>query len=214
MLDPAFYPRRPSEVAHLETHISHLFFAGDLVYKIKKDVRFSFLDYSTLRKRRFFLHEELRLNRRLAPSVYLGVLPVSYGPNGWQLGSDTNPLEYTLVMRRLPERRMLPFLLERSQVTPQMMRSLAEALAAFHDQATRGEKINASGDPKAIQKLWDENLSDIKAFIGKLLDAETFEMLEDFGRSFVMNHKDLLIRRIHEGRIGDLHGDLDRKSVV
>ncbi len=69
MMEPSFYPNRPSQVAHLETHISHLFFAGDLVYKIKKPVRFSFLDFSTLARRRYFLHEEVRLNRRLAPSV-------------------------------------------------------------------------------------------------------------------------------------------------
>ncbi|HJX10612.1 MAG TPA: hypothetical protein VJ733_08930, partial [Candidatus Binatia bacterium] len=67
MKEERFYPKPPAEVTHRETHISHLFFAGDLVYKIKKAVRYPFLDYSTLAKRRFFLNEELRLNRRLAP---------------------------------------------------------------------------------------------------------------------------------------------------
>ena len=81
MLEPGFYPKRPSKVTHKETHISHVFLTDDLVYKVKKAVRFSFLDYSTLAKRRHFLNEELRLNRRLAPSVYLAVMPISFDVN-------------------------------------------------------------------------------------------------------------------------------------
>ncbi len=213
MLEPSFYPQRPSEVTHIETHISHLFFAGDLVYKIKKAVRFSFLDYSTLAKRRYFLHEELRLNQRLAPSVYLGVLPISHGNQGWQLGTYAHPVEYALVMRRLPARRMLDFLLERDQVTPQMTRALAETLASFHAQAGAGEEINASGGPEVIQMLWDENLTDIQPFVGRLLDHETFEAVRDFGNRFIRRHKDLLARRVHEGRIREVHGDLHCEHV-
>ena len=77
MLEPGFYPKRPSKVTHKETHISHVFLTDHLVYKVKKPVRFSFLDYSTLAKRRHFLNEELRLNRRLAPSAYLAVMPIT-----------------------------------------------------------------------------------------------------------------------------------------
>src|SRR5918999_428308 len=84
MLDPRFYSNTPSQVTHKETHISHVFLAGDRVYKIKKAVRYSFLDYSTVDKRRHFLEEELRLNRRLAPSVYLSVVPISFGAQGWR----------------------------------------------------------------------------------------------------------------------------------
>ena len=75
MMNPGFYPKPPPEITHKETHISHVFLTGDVVYKIKKAVRFSFLDYSTLSQRVHFLNEELRLNRRLAPSVYLAVIP-------------------------------------------------------------------------------------------------------------------------------------------
>jgi aminoglycoside phosphotransferase family enzyme len=125
MMQPGFYPKPPAEVGHKETHISHLFFAGDLVFKIKKAVRFAFLDYGTLAKRRFFLNEELRLNRRLAPSVYIGVEPISCDERGWRLGGWGEPAEYVLVMRRLPDKRMLPFLLETNQVTAEMMRHRA-----------------------------------------------------------------------------------------
>ncbi len=214
MLDPSFYDRRrPAAVEHVETHISHLFFADDLVYKVKKPVCFSFLDYSTLAQRRYFLHEELRLNQRLAPSVYLGVLPISFGFDGWQLGGDVNPVEYTLVMRRLPARRMLDYLLERDQVTPQMMRSLAETLALFHARAQTGEKVDACGQPKYLRKLWRENLSDIGSFVGRLLDLQSFEAVRDFGEGFITKHKDLFERRIYEGRIREVHGDLHCEHI-
>lgn len=213
MLKPAFYRGGAHEVTHKETHISHLFFAGNLVYKVKKPVRFSFLDFSTLARRRHFLHEELRLNARLAPSVYLGVLPISYENGGWRLGSDTHPVEYALVMRRLPERRMLDYLLDRDQVTPEMMQSLAAVLARFHAQAKTGGKINLSGTLETIRKLWDENLADIRPFVGRHLDADTLETIQDFGERFLARHEDLFVHRVHSGRIREVHGDLHCEHV-
>ena len=117
MLNAEFYPQPPGNVGHLETHISHLFFAGELVYKFKKPVHYSFLDFSTIEKRQYFLQEELRLNRRLAPSVYIAVLPIAFDDLGWRLDGLAAPAEYTLVMRRLPDKRMLPYLLDSGRVT-------------------------------------------------------------------------------------------------
>lgn len=213
MMDPSFYPKRPPEVTRKETHISHLFFAGDLVYKIKKAVRFSFLDYSTLNRRRHFLHEEMRLNRRLAPSVYLGVLPICYDSSGWRLGGDGDPVEYTLVMRRLPERRMLPFLLESGQLTPQMMAALAEVLGPFHAQAETVRNIEATRYPQAVKTQWNENLADLQPFVGRLIDVATFHALKAFGSDFIDSHPDLFTRRASEGRVRDVHGDLHCEHV-
>ena len=213
MLEPSFYPGALSEVTHRETHISHLFFAGEQVYKVKKPVRFSFLDYSTLAKRRNFLQEELRINARLAPSVYLGVLPISYENGGWRLGSYAHPVEYALLMRRLPERRMLDFLLDRDQVTPEMMQSLAAILAKFHAQAKTGGKINSSGEIETIRKLWDENLADIAPFVGRLLDADALSAVQDFGERFLARHEDLFVERVRAGRIREVHGDLHCEHI-
>ena len=212
MLEPGFYPRRPSQVTHKETHTSHVFLTDDLVYKIKKPVRFSFLDYSTLSKRRYYLNEELRLNRRLAPSVYLAVMPISFDC-GWRLGGWSAPVEYALVMRRLPERRMLPFLLESGQLTPEMMRSLAETVAPFHAQAEPVHKTHAVQYPWTVHKEWAENLSDLEPFLGTLIADDAFAALKKFGANFIANHHDLFIRRVHEGRIRDLHGDLHGEHI-
>jgi aminoglycoside phosphotransferase family enzyme/predicted kinase len=213
MLDPAFYPDGPSEVTHRETHISHLFFAGELVYKIKKSVRYSFVDYSTLARRKFFLQEELRLNRRLAPSVYLAILPISHDDYGWQLGSDAHPAEYVLVMRRLPEKRMLDYLLERGQVTPQMMAALAEILVPFHHEAARGQRKHAYGHPSSAQKIWEENLADLAPFVGRTIDAESLAAIRAFGGRFLDENAELMCRRAAEGRIRELHGDLHCEHI-
>ncbi len=213
MLDPAFYPHGPSEVTRRQTHISDLFFAGELVYKIKKSVRYSFVDYSTLARRKYFLQEELRLNRRLAPSVYLAILPISHDDYGWQLGSDAHPAEYVLVMRRLPEKRMLDYLLERGQVTPRMMAALAEILVPFHHEAARGQRKHAYGHPSSAQKIWEENLADLAPFVGRTIDAESLAAIRAFGGRFLDENTELMCRRAAEGRIRELHGDLHCEHI-
>jgi uncharacterized protein len=213
MLEPDFYPKRPSKVIHKETHISHVFLTDDLAYKVKKPLRFSFLDYATLGKRRHFLNEELRLNRRLAPSVYLAVVPITTGRSGFQLGGEGEAVEYTLVMRRLPEKRMLPFLLETNQVTPAMLSDLAEVLAKFHDRAERVVAGDPSEYPKAVENEWNDNLTDLEPFAGTLIETEKLPMLKDLGTRFVHRHHDLLISRAAQGWIRDVHGDLHCEHV-
>jgi len=213
MSEPDFYPKRPSKVIHKETHISHVFLTDDLAYKVKKPLRFSFLDYATLGKRRHFLNEELQLNRRLAPSVYLAVVPITTGRSGFQLGVEGEAVEYTLVMRRLPEKRMLPFLLETNQVTPAMLSDLAEVLAKFHDRAERVVAGDPSEYPKAVENEWNDNLTDLGPFAGTLIETEKLAMLKDLGTRFVHRHHDLLISRAAQGWIRDVHGDLHCEHV-
>ncbi len=213
MLEPDFYPKRPSKVTHKETHISHVFLTDDLVYKVKKAVRFSFLDYSTLGRRRHFINEELRLNRRLAPSVYLAVMPISFDSTGWRLGGLSEPVEYTLIMRRLPERRMLPFLLDSGQLTPEMMGAVAEVLAPFHAGAEQVKKGAAIVYPSSVRKEWEENLAELQPFFETLIDGDAFAALQQFGAQFIDKHRDLFMRRLNEGWIRDVHGDLHCEHV-
>jgi aminoglycoside phosphotransferase family enzyme/predicted kinase len=213
MLEGGFYPKRPSKVAHKETHISHVFLTEDLVYKVKKAVRFSFLDYSTLSKRHHFLNEELRLNRRLAPSVYLAVMPISFDSTGWRLGGWSEPVEYTLIMRRLPERRMLSFLLDSGQLTPEMMRAVAEVLAPFHAGAEQIKRGAAFHYPSSIQQEWEENLAELQPFLGTSIEGDAFAALQQFGAQFIDRHHDLFMRRLDEGWIRDVHGDLHCEHI-
>jgi aminoglycoside phosphotransferase family enzyme/predicted kinase len=213
MLEPEFYPRPPAEVTHKETHISHLLFAGELVYKIKKPVRFAFLDYSSLERRRFFLQAELRLNRRLAPSVYIGVLPISRDELGWRLGGWAEPAEYTLVMRRLADKRMLPFLLDTGQVTASMMIELAELLARYHRAAPVLKNLDGERYLAAVVSQWRDNLAEIGAYTGRLLGREDYQAIERFGGAFIERQRDLFKRRAVEGWIRDVHGDLHCEHI-
>jgi uncharacterized protein len=213
MLEPGFYPNCPAEVSHKETHISHLFFAGDLVYKIKKAVRFSFLDYSTLGKRRYFINEELTLNRRLAPTVYLEVVPIGRGPSGWRLGASENPLEFALLMRRLPDRRMLPALLQSAQVTAEMMHSLAQALATFHAHAQQVNSAGAAIHFDTVARQWRDNLEDVEQLIGNPIDLDDYVAIKAFGDNFLDKNRGFISRRALDGWERDGHGDLHCEHV-
>ncbi len=213
LMDPGFYPNPPGQVIHKETHISHVFLAGDLVYKIKKAVRYPFLDYSTLAKRRHFLEEELRLNRRLAPSVYLAVMPITCDSSGWRLGGWIDPCEYTLIMRRLPEDRILRALLDSGQVDAQMMRRLAEVLAEFHLKAERVSGSESAGHGEEVEREWNENLSELRTAALGFTTPQGLKVLEDFGARFIASQRDLLQRRAREGWIRDVHGDLHCEHV-
>jgi len=213
MMRPEFYPKPPAEVTHQETHISHLFFAGNLVYKLKKPVRYSFLDYSTLEKRRFFLQAELRLNRRLAPSVYIGVSPIACDELGWRMNGVAEAAEYTLIMRRLPDRRMLPFLLDTGQLTPTMMGRLAEVLANFHGNAQALKKLDSERYVTAVSSQWSENLDDIRSYVGQLLENEDYQAIARYGREFVERHREIFKRRAEQGWIRDVHGDLHCEHI-
>ncbi len=212
MMEPAFYPKPPAAVTHEETHISHLFFAGDLVYKIKKSVQFSFLDFSTLAKRRHYLQEELRLNRRLAPSVYLGVVPLAFDGLRWQLGGWFKPAEYALVMRRLPEKRMLTFLLETRQASIEMMNDLAKMLADFHAGAEVVKDLSPSAYLSIVKKYWHENLTEWEAFIPGS-ERKGLRAIKEFGVDFLERRHGLLAQRVAEGWIRDVHGDLHAEHI-
>ena len=117
LLVPAAYPRPPHSVELLQTHISYVFLAGDVVYKTKKPVDFGFIDQTDHGARERFCHAELRLNRRLAPDVYLDVVPVVRTPDGrfaveGETEGGTPVVEWAVKMRRLPEDRTLDRLLE------------------------------------------------------------------------------------------------------
>jgi aminoglycoside phosphotransferase family enzyme len=213
MMNPAFYPKPPTQVIRKETCISDVFLAGDLVYKVKKAVRYRFLDYSTLSKRRHFLQEELRLNRRLAPSVYLAVMPIAFDSTGWRLGGWDAPAEYTLVMRRLPERRMLAALLDSGRVNAPMMRDLADAVASFHLNAKPIAALEREHYANDVEKDWNETVSALRPFAGRLIAADGLKMLEDFGAVIIKRYREVLVRRAREGWVRDVHGDLRCEHV-
>src|SRR5262245_61227380 len=214
LAQPGFYPHRPETVEHIQTHISHVFLAGAYAYKLKKAVRFPFLDFGTVERRGRFCAEEVRLNRRLCPSVYLDVVPITRTSAGdLRLGGSVETVDYLVWMRRLPAARMLPELLRAGAVDPESIDALARALAAFHAAAPTGPEIAVYADPDHLRRRWDEEAGSIEAFVGRLLPAEDHEVLADFGPSFIRTHETTLRARQQAGRIREGHGDLHAANV-
>jgi aminoglycoside phosphotransferase family enzyme/predicted kinase len=212
--DPAFYPHRPERVEHVQTHISHVFLAGPYVYKLKKEVHFPFLDFGTPERRRWACAEEIRLNRRLCPEVYLDVVPITRRADGrLELGGPGDAVEHLVWMRRLPGDRMLVNLLASGGATGEMIDALARLLADFHAHAPATPEIAACADPDALRVRWEEEVRGTAPFAGVLLPEEDHEVLADFGPTFIRRHEALLRARQQAGRIREGHGDLRAEHV-
>jgi len=212
--DPRFYPHHPDVVDHVQTHISHVFLAGPYVYKLKKAVRFPFLDFSTAERRFRFCTEEVRLNRRLAPGVYLDVIPITHDAGGaLRLGGAGRGVEHVVWMRRLPADRLLVNLIATAAATEDMMDVLARTLAIFHASAPSGDDVAAHAAPDSLRTRWSEEAEGTAPFVGDLLPAEDHDVLADFGRTFIETHETLLRARQHGDHIREGHGDLHAEHV-
>ena len=221
---PSAYPHRVSEVGFSQTHISLIFFAGDRVYKVKKPVDLGFLDYTTLEARRHFCEEEVRLNRQLAPGVYLGVVPITRERDGsLRIGGDAMPVEYAVEMELLPHERMMDRLLDQGEIDNETMRALAALLARFHGEAATGPGVDEYGTPAAVAHNVRENFEQTAGFAARpggeapagarTLSPLLHAFLSRRADEFLASNLDLLERRVAEGRIRDGHGDLHAGNI-
>lgn len=205
------WPGDPGRVELIETHISRLFLTARRVYKVKKPLRLDFLDYSTAALRRRFCHEEVRLNRRLAPTTYLGVVPLTR-PEGdrWHLAGDGPPLEWAVEMRRLPAAGMLDRRLEHGEIDNAMLDGIADLLVRFHRAANAGAEVRRHGTPAAVGELIEDNLRELEAFVGETgpLPVPLHDFLGSRARGFLAASDSLLRRRVAQGCIREGHGDL------
>ncbi|MGH7795995.1 MAG: AAA family ATPase [Candidatus Binatia bacterium] len=216
MLRPEFYPDRPSHIEIRQTHISCVFLAADHVYKIKKPLQLPFLDYSTLSKRRYFCGEEVRLNRRLAPHTYLGVVAISRAHGTYLLDEMKSKggriVEYAVKMNRLPEEWMLSSLVERNAAEPIHVLDIANKLVAFHEK-TASEKATIYGAPQAIARNVRDNFDETRRFIGHTISQTIFKTVQAYSEAFLTERSALLESRVTERRVRDGHGDLRAEHI-
>ena len=209
---PACYPHHPAQVEVVQTHISAVFLAGDEVYKLKKPVRFSFLDYSTLEQRRQYCEEEVRLNHRLAPTVYLGVVPVLRTAEGYRLREaanmqDAEVVDYLVRMRRLSPERTLDALIASGQMTKFGMHALAHRLVHFHNTAPTSGAVTY-GAPAVVWQALADNFSTVAPFVGITISDQQDRTIQQFSQQFFAEREDLLKARVVHHRVRDGHGDL------
>lgn len=214
LLIPAAYPEKTTSVSMGQTHISFLFFTDKYVYKVKKAVNFGFLDFSSLEKRQYYCQEELRLNRRLAPDIYLDVVPLAENENGCLcFEGDGKVIEYAVKMVKMPQERMMPHLLENDQVTFEHMDKLARLVADFHKNAANNHHIDTFGSIEMIRHKWQEDLDQTCCFIGRSISEQDHQLIALLVDEFISEKKELFEERVSQGYIKECNGDLHSANI-
>lgn len=197
-----------------ETHISLVLLTGPYAYKFKKPVNLGFLDFSTLEKRRFYCHEELRLNRRLAPQLYEAVVPIYGSADAPHLDGDGEPIEYAVRMRQFPDQARLDLVCARGELTAGHIDQIAAELAAFHREAARAGANSLYGSAAGVADRALQNFEQIEA---QGLDGELqrrLAPLRDWTRMRLAElHDDFELRR-REDWIRECHGDLHLANMA
>jgi aminoglycoside phosphotransferase family enzyme/predicted kinase len=214
MCEPEFYPHEvTAPICLMQTHVSYVLLTGDYAYKVKKPVNFGFLDYSTLAQRQHFCEEELRLNQRTAAPLYLGVVPIGQTGDGYHLGADGDPVEYAVKMVQFPQETLLSALYERGQLTEDLIRELAETVAAFHQQAETNDHIRRYGQVNQIRQAFDENYEQTVGFIGGPQTQAQFDETKRYSDQFFATQTDLFQQRLDQNWIRACHGDLHLNNI-
>jgi uncharacterized protein len=213
MLQPETYPDPPAKILHLQTHISHLFLTGRQVYKIKKPLDLGFLDFTTLARRRHFCRQEVLLNRRLTEDLYLGVVAITSSGEKFRINGRGRVREYAVLMREMPQERMMDHLLADGRVTKKEIRALVRRLVPFYQQARTGKGIDPFGRIEIIVKNTEENFLQTRPYLGSLITLKAADRLHFRCRAFLKRNPDLFQKRIREGRIRDCHGDLHSGNI-
>jgi aminoglycoside phosphotransferase family enzyme/predicted kinase len=206
--DAAAYPGHGGEVEVRQTHISAVFLVGPHVYKVKKPVEFGFLDFGTLAKRRHYCEEEVRLNRRLAPDVYLGVVPVTRSRTGLRVEGDGEAVEWAVKMRRLPDEATLQSRLQRVEAGAGLMEALAQKIASFHARAESGPRVAAFGRFEVVAGNARENFEQSAVHAGTTVSNAVLARAQALTEEALAGHRPLIEGRAERGVPRDTHGDL------
>jgi aminoglycoside phosphotransferase family enzyme/predicted kinase len=206
--DPAAYPHPVKSVEVRHTHISAVFLADHHVYKVKKPVNYGFVDFGTLAKRRHFCEEEVRLNRRLAPEAYLGVVPVTCRDGRIEVEGSGEVVEWAVKMQRLPDGATLQSMLQHSDVSREILERLARRIAAFHAQAESGPKVAAFGRFKMVAANARENFEQSESHVGATISRAVFERARALTEIALADLEPLIERRADRNVPRDTHGDL------
>jgi hypothetical protein len=211
---PACYSHPVGEVTVMQTHISYVVLAGEFAYKIKKPVRFPFLDFASLEARRFYCEEELRLNRRAAPSLYLEVVRIGGTPEHPVVGGAGPAIEFAVRMRRFRQSDLLDARAREGRLLPADVDALAAAVARFHADAMRAPRGTAFGAPGL---LLEQALDNFTAIEGLEREPGMRRLLDELREWTLREHAARIVdfeNRRSEGFVRECHGDLHLGNVV
>ena len=221
------YPTEAAPV--IQTHASAVLLSPTRAYKLKKPKNFGFFDYSTPELRRHFCIQETLINSRLAPHIYLGIAPVLLSPGGYarfgpDFPTDRVPqpgaiiqggvvIDFAVVMVRLPDEATLEWRVTHGTIRPEQLAPVARHIAAFHAETHTDTHIASFGSLEVIRGNWEENFAQMQPYIGRTLDARTYDAIATYIRNFLRDRAELFHSRVRDGRVRDCHGDLRLQHV-
>jgi aminoglycoside phosphotransferase family enzyme/predicted kinase len=214
LLRPEAYPHvvaTPIQIA--ETHISWVLLTGDFAYKVKKPLRLNFLDYSTLERRHAFCEEELRLNRRHAPELYLGVSPIGGSEGAPRIDASGPVLEYAVRMRQFDRREELSALLAADAVNTESLADLGGTVARLHADAAVADDPHF-GDPTTLRRIVFANFDELRKLPECAARAADMRRLEASVARALDAADERVIERKTQGRVRECHGDLHCGNIV
>jgi uncharacterized protein len=211
--DPQSYPDHPKQIRFVQTHASYLFMGSSYVFKVKKKVNFGFLDFSSLKSRRYYSEREVILNRRLCPDIYLGVVPISLSAGKLKFGKGEKVVEYAVKMRKLQDRYFMLRLLRLDQITMKDLDRIVLRLSDFYESERPNQKITKWGRIENLKISTGENFDQTRAFVGVTISSEAFEAIAQYTSLFYSRKGGLFKARVRERRIRDCHGDLHLEHI-
>jgi len=213
-LNPEFLSDNTKRVSLIQTHISLVFLTDEHVYKIKKPVNFGFLDFSTIKKRRYYCHQEIILNRRLSKDIYIDVLPITYDGKNYIMGiGEGKIVDYAVKMKRLPDKMLMKSMFFQRELKDEHLKRIAKVLARFHATARNSSNINKFGEPEMFKVNTDENFAQIQKYIGTTIQQRDFDTLKQWTENFYDSNSALFMSRINSKKIRDCHGDLHMEHI-
>ena len=208
---PRAYGRDTGEVERIDTHISIVFLVGDHAYKLKRAVKFSYLDFSSVALRRRFCEAEVEINRRTAPGLYDGTVAVTRDATGrLALGGEGEPVDWLVVMKRFDQACLLDRMAERGALSDSVIVRLADTVAAFHEAAKPGP---ATGGADAMRRTVEGSLAEIERQGASLFDEIAVGRFAAGLRQALSHAEHALDRRAAAGRVRRCHGDLHLRNV-
>lgn len=210
--DTRIYPEISGELQVLETHISWVVLTGTWAYKLKKPVDFGFLNYTRLEERHRLCLEEVRLNRRTAPDLYVGVVPLCQSEGRLRLEGPGTIVDYAVKMRQFDQSQLLDRRLQEGKLGGRELEQLGRLVAEFHRQAQPARPDSNWGTPESIQGPALDNFDTLLQLEGH--HQKVLSPLREWTRARYANLKPVMQQRQLQGFVRELHGDLHLGNVT
>lgn len=214
MMNPEVYDHPVSHIELIETHISWVILTGDFAYKIKKPVDFGFLDFSTLEKRRRCCEQELQLNRRLAPEIYLDVVAITGTKDKPRISAEGDAFEYAVKMTQFPQSAQLDNMLTAGELEPEHIDAISHMVAEFHQTVAVANDSMDYGNKDLVYQPVEENFSQIKAHLDVDLYADKLETLAQWCGAEFRKLETIFENRKHTGYVRECHGDMHLRNLL